>query len=411
MPRKKKAPRGQTAARRAAQEVVAAAAAEPAPGGAAAAGRRGSTTSARGTAATARQRVAAALAALCDSLDASPAGATEALGVQGLLATLLREAAAPPGPHAIEAASCLAAIGAAASSEASPARPGQRAAAAALSVALRRDAACLFDAMGRVAAAQAAGRSAGGPAPAGSPPPPAGAGPAAAGVAAAAATPGWQLSVLLRLALHLLWDEPGADGGAYVTAFARSDGALAATLEVLLHGTPGHKDGHTMRPHAASVLRLVCVDTGLRHLRGACPRVVPALLQRLERGAPGSTYEERARLVGVLEVRWGHTRRVEGRRACAPWLGCTARLGPSVRFVVVLNTRPDRFPSPTHAFQTAPAAPIPLTRARPRPSRSSRRRRSARPTASGRSCACPAPQPRSHLCFRTRPVPAATTPR
>jgi hypothetical protein len=48
----------------------------------------------------------------------------------------------------------------------------------------------------------------------------------------------------------------------------------------------------------------VCGDlTGVRHLRGAFARIVPALVQRLQRGAPGSTLEERSCVVMVLEVR------------------------------------------------------------------------------------------------------------
>jgi hypothetical protein len=49
---------------------------------------------------------------------------------------------------------------------------------------------------------------------------------------------------------------------------------------------------------------LVCRDvTRVRHLRGALPRVVAAVVQRLGRGAPGSTPEERSFLVRVLLVR------------------------------------------------------------------------------------------------------------
>jgi hypothetical protein len=301
----RRATAGEAAARRAAEELVAAAAAEPPPMGAAAAGRGSAAASADASARAGppRRRVSAALAALRDTLEGvSPAGAArEAVGVDGLFAALLREAAAPPGAHATYAAECLLAIGMAA------ARPGQRAAAAALSSALRRDAACLFDAMGRVAALQAAARAA-----ASSPLPAAGAGLNAA----AAGTPGLQLFVLVSLAGHLLADELGPDDGSRAKAFARSGGAVAAALEVLLHGCPGCVDGAHARHEAARALSLVCRDpTGARHLRGAFPRVVPALLQRLERGAPGSTYLERSCVVESLLVRWGCARRAGGQRA------------------------------------------------------------------------------------------------
>jgi hypothetical protein len=246
----RRAPGGEAAARRAAAELVAAAAAEPAaPSGAAAAGRGGATTSAGASprAGAPRPRVSAALAALRDTLEGvSPAGAAEALGVEGLLAALLREAAAPPGPDAIAAASCLLAIHSAADSDGYPDRSGQRAAAAALFAAAQRDPACLFDAMGRVAAMQAAARSAGGAAFAGAAPPPASSTPPGAAAAAAAAadaadaTPGLQLFALLRLADHLLVRGCGpGDGSALAKAFARSAAAVDATIEVLLHGCPG----------------------------------------------------------------------------------------------------------------------------------------------------------------------------
>jgi hypothetical protein len=328
MPSAGRASGAEAAARRAAEALVAAAAAEPSPGGTAAAG---DTTSARATAATPRRRATkAALAALLESLldaslDASPAGAVAALGVDGLFAALLREAAAPPGPHAAQATKCLVAIGMAASTRYGPACPDQRAAAAALLAAQRRDAACLFDAMGRVGAMQAAARSAGGAAPAGATPPQ----PAGAGVAAPATAPGSQLFVLLGLAHGLLLECGGPGDGALFKAFARSGAAVAATLEVLLHGCPGFDGEGLAREQAASVLHLVCDDpTGVRHLRGAFERVVSAAVQRLGRGAPGSTLDERVPLAGVLEVRWGRNRQAEGRRACAPRLGCTARLGP-----------------------------------------------------------------------------------
>jgi hypothetical protein len=294
-PKRATAPRGEAAVRRAVEELVAATAAEPAPSGTSAAG-------------TPRRRVFAALAALRRSLlVSSPAGAAEALGVDGLCATLLREAAAPPGPHATEAINCFVAISKVAGTEG-----GQRTAVRdALSVALRRDAACLFDAMGRTAAMQAAARarSAGGAAPARSTAAPASAGLSAATDAAAggAATPGRQLFVLLTLAVHLLSDrscEPDDGAG---KAFARSGAAVSATLEALLHGCPGFEGGDARKP-AACALALVCRDlTGVRHLRGALPRVVPALVQRLQRGAPGWTVEERSCLVHVLKVGGGGT--------------------------------------------------------------------------------------------------------
>jgi hypothetical protein len=318
----RRAPRGEGAARRAAVEVVAAAAAEPAPGGRAAAGSGTNNASGRALPGPPRRRVFAAMAALHQSLrGASPAdAAAEALGVDGLLAALLREAAAPPGPHARGAAQCLVAIAAATESGGGPARPDHLAAAAdaALTAALRRDAACLFDAMGRVAAAQAAARSGGGAAPGGGGAAPGGSAPPRGGAgldaaAAAAATPGLQLYALVHLAC-LLVRGCGPCDGAVVKAFARSGAAVDAALEVLLHGTLGFLDGGRERHGAANALALVGADlTGARHLRGAFPRVVPALVQRLERGAPGSTFEERSFVVHALQVRWGRTRQAGGR--------------------------------------------------------------------------------------------------
>jgi hypothetical protein len=291
---------------------VAAAAAEPAaPGGTAAAGRGGTSVdpSAR---APARPRVSAALAALRDTLaGASPAGAAaEALGVDGLFAALLREASAPPGPHATKAAMCLLAIGLAAGTG-GPVRPDQRATADAVAAAVRRDTAGLFDATGRAAAMQAAGRAAGDAAPGGSSRPPAGAVPAAAAAAdaaAAAAAPGMQLVAMFSLVDHLVSEAYGPGDDALAKAFARSGGAVAAALELLLHGCPGYDPAGHARIMAARALMSVCRDlAGVRHLRGAFPRVVPALLQRLERGAPGSTRDERLCVTHALMVRWGCT--------------------------------------------------------------------------------------------------------
>jgi hypothetical protein len=319
--------RAQAAARRAAEELVAAAARQPAPSGADAA----SAGSAAGT--PQRMRVLAALAALWNCLDGtSPACAAEALGVEGLFATLLREAAAPPGPHAATAAGCLVAVVRAACSESDPARSGQhansdggRAAAAALSAALRSDPARLFGAMGRAAAMQAAGRSGGGAAPAGWPPPPAGAGllaPAAAAAVAALYTPGPQLFALLRLVVFHLSDGRGPDDGAAVKAFARSGAAVDATLEALVHGCTGFDAGGEARQHAAGALFTACFDSrGVRHLHGAFPRVAAAIVRRLERGAPGWTIAERLQLAKTLIVRWGLTRQTGGEGRLAPAWG------------------------------------------------------------------------------------------
>jgi hypothetical protein len=334
MPPSGRAPAGtaaaaQYAARRAAEELVAAAAAEPTPGGAAV-GPAATLAPAPARAATLRVRVCMALVLLRQSLaGSSPAGAAAAaLGVGGLLAALLREAGAPPGPHATEAAECIAAIHKAAGSEGGSV-------AAALSAAVLRDAACLFDAMGRAAAMQAAARSAGGAASAGSAAaPPAGAG---LSTAAAAGTPGLQLFALLCLACHPLSEVRGPDEHTYACkAFARSAAAVDATLEVLLHGCAPF--GALPHQQAADALSLVCNDlTGVRHLRGAFSRVVPAVLERLERGAPRSTLEERMRLVLALRVRRGRARLVQGGRKgrlrrrlrAAPGSRYSARAAPS----------------------------------------------------------------------------------
>jgi hypothetical protein len=174
--------------------------------------------------------------------------------------------------------------------------------------------------VGRAAAMQAAARTAGGAAPAGSPPPPpAGAGLTTAAVAFAVATaldtPGLQLFMLLRLVGKRLVDGCGLDDGAAAKAFARSGDAVAATLEALRHGCPGFSLGEERgRLEAATVLMLACIDVkGMRQMRVALPRIVPALVQRLERGAPGSTLEERLCVVKALQVRRGRTRQA-GRR-------------------------------------------------------------------------------------------------
>jgi hypothetical protein len=130
---------------------------------------------------------------------------------------------------------------------------------------------------------------------------------AAAGAAATAFTPGLLLCVLLRLAVHLVSEGCGSDDHTRVKAFARSGAAVEATLEALLHGCPDCRGN--ARLEAARVLWYVCHDVErVRHLRGAFARVVPALVQRLERGAPGSTLEERSCLVRVLAVRWAACR-------------------------------------------------------------------------------------------------------
>jgi hypothetical protein len=128
---------------------------------------------------------------------------------------------------------------------------------------------------------------------------------------------------LLRLAQKHLLGAFGPGDDAVVKAFARSGGAVAATLEVLLHGCPGF--GALARYQAADTLRVVCGDvTALRHMRGAFARVAPALVRRLERGAPDSTRPERGCLVQALQVRWGRTGQAQGKEDEA-W-GCMLRL-------------------------------------------------------------------------------------
>jgi hypothetical protein len=279
----RRASRGEAVARRAAEELVAATAAEPAPNGGASAG-----TPPR------RRRVEEALAALHLSLPG--AGAAAALSVDGLLVALLREAAAPPGPYATAAAlSLLSLTDAAGGERGAPAGP----AADALGAALRRDAESLFDALGRAGAYQAAARSA------------AGGGAAAPSSSDEQVAPGLQLFVLLRLADKHLKDGHGLEDGSLLKAFARArSDAVAAALEALLHGCAGFDNDGLARQTAALALALLTSTDlpGMRHLRGAFSRLVPALVERLGRGAPGSTPNERLCLARVLQARcWGRT--------------------------------------------------------------------------------------------------------
>jgi hypothetical protein len=247
-----------------------------------------------------------------------------------------------------------------------PAGSGQRAAAAAaLSAALRRDAACLFDAVGRVAAMQAAARSARGAAPGGSATPPAGAGPYVD-----ACKPGFQLYALLTLAVHALKDGPGPDRDAFVKSFARSRAAVAATLEALLHDCPGMVAPGNARSTAARVLSLVCAGlTSTRHLRGAFASVVPAVVQRLGRGAPGSTLNERLFLVQVLQVRYGRARRAGGKTRGGARMRAAAAdppldAGRAARFCWLFCAHADRSPRTLGSRQhgrshRSPFAPLP----------------------------------------------------
>jgi hypothetical protein len=283
---------GEAAARRAAEKLLAAAAAEPPrPEGAGGGAAPPSAPTAP------RPRVLATLEALQSALrGAGPAAAAAALGVDGLVPALLREAAGPADPGgSLDSVTCAFACLLRLTQVANRNRRAGPAAAisAALSAALRRDTAVLLDGVARAAAAQAAARDAG---PTGS----AGAGPVAAASLATVA-PGEQLSLMLHLAGTHLLGGSGVGAGAPAQEFARSGAAVAATLEALLHGCPGQFGD--MRFQAASVLERLCSDVqAVPHLRGSFPQIVPALIQRLEPGVP---LAEQLCVLRALQVRRG----------------------------------------------------------------------------------------------------------
>jgi hypothetical protein len=385
----------EAAARRAAEELLAAAAAEPI-----------GAEAARGDAAPAapRPRVLKALDALQSALlDAGPAAAEAALGVDGLVPALLREAAGPADPsgepdcveHAV---ACLSSLAKAADGPpgAGPASPR---AAALLSAALRRDPACLLHGMARAAARQAAARGAGVAGPAGS----SGAPPAAASLAAVA--PGEQLYLMLHLARAHLLGGSGLGAGAPALSFARSGDAVAAALEALLHGCPRFLED--ARAEAASAIQRLCCDPQtVPHLRGSFPRIVPALVRRLEPGAPFATPAEQLNVLLALSVRQGRTLLDQGRvllavvrgicepraaaRDTAERLKLLCSLAPGNMRATTLHptvTHPSRVSPPArdagdHRFRGGHAAPVRrrlLRRARPRVGSRGRPRAEGRP--------------------------------
>jgi hypothetical protein len=299
---------GEAAARRAAEELLAAAAAAAAEPEEAAGGGAAPPFAP----AAPRPRVFAATEELHSALlDAGPAVAAAALGVDGLVPALLREAAGPADPSGepdcvTHAVACLWSLAKAADGAQEAGHANARAAAA-LSAALRRDPdGLLVDGMARAAAAQAAARGANVACPAGS----AGAPPTAASLAAVA--PGEQLYLMLHLARAHLLSGSGLGAGAPALAFARSSDAVAATLEALLHGCPGYLGD--ARAEAASALECLCNDAqAVPHLRSSFPRIVTALIQRLEPGAPGATRAEQSHVLRALQVRQGRTCLDQGR--------------------------------------------------------------------------------------------------